>query len=83
MFNVFVLLAISTLTLPSRQETSANKPIAEVPFTLHQNAVIMPAVINGRDTVRLLLDTERPNEPAQCQVCRDVLVMESRVQRVQ
>ena len=31
--------------------------LAEVPFTLHQNAVILPAVINERDTVQLLLDT--------------------------
>lgn len=32
-------------------------PLAEVRFTLYQNAVIIPAVVNGRDTVRLLLDT--------------------------
>ena len=32
-------------------------PLAEVPFTLHQNAVILPALINERDTVQLLLDT--------------------------
>jgi hypothetical protein len=31
--------------------------LVEVPFTLHQNAIIVPAVVNGRDTVRLLLDT--------------------------
>ena len=36
---------------------SSNPPLAEVPFTLHQNAIILPAVINGRDTVHLLLDT--------------------------
>lgn len=34
-----------------------NRPLAEVSFTLHQNGIILPAVINGRDTVRLLLDT--------------------------
>jgi hypothetical protein len=39
---------------PSRTQT---RPLAEVPFTLHQSAIILPAVINGRDTVRLLLDT--------------------------
>ncbi len=33
------------------------KPLAEVPFTLHQNAVILEAKINGRDPIRLLLDT--------------------------
>jgi hypothetical protein len=38
----------------SRPQT---RPLAEVPFTLHQSAIILPAVINGRDTVRLLLDT--------------------------
>ena len=32
-------------------------PLAEVRFTLHQNAIIIPALVNGRDTVRLLLDT--------------------------
>lgn len=34
-----------------------SKPLAEVPFTLHQNGVILSALVNGRDTVRLLLDT--------------------------
>lgn len=33
------------------------KPLAEVPFTLHQNGVILEAQINGRDPIRLLLDT--------------------------
>jgi predicted aspartyl protease len=33
------------------------KPLGEVPFTLHQNAVILEAKINGRDPIRLLLDT--------------------------
>ena len=36
---------------------SPARPLAEVPFTLHQNAIIVPALINGRDTVQLLLDT--------------------------
>jgi len=36
---------------------SENRPIAEVPFTLFQNAIIVPAVINSQDTVKLLLDT--------------------------
>jgi len=39
------------------QSASPLPPIAEVRFTLHQNAIIVPALINGRDTVRLLLDT--------------------------
>ncbi len=33
------------------------KPLAEVPFTLYQNAVILEATINGRNQIRLLLDT--------------------------
>lgn len=33
------------------------RPLAEIRFTLYQNAVIIPAVVNGRDTVHLLLDT--------------------------
>lgn len=36
---------------------SPHTPLAEVRFTLHQNAIIIPALVNGRDTVRLLLDT--------------------------
>ena len=40
-----------------RSTATSNRPLAEVPFHLHQNAVIVPAVINERDTVRLLLDT--------------------------
>lgn len=36
---------------------TGSRPLAEVPFTLFQNAIIVPAVVNGRDTVRLLLDT--------------------------
>jgi hypothetical protein len=43
------------LVVGALQGTSAQ--LAEVPFTLHQNAVIVPAVINGRDTIQLLLDT--------------------------
>ena len=54
-FAVLILgLAPSTA---SPQDSPANKPLAEVGFTLHQNAVILPAVIDGGDSVRLLLDT--------------------------
>lgn len=31
--------------------------LAEVPFTLHRNAVIVKCVVGGRDTVQMLLDT--------------------------
>jgi len=36
---------------------SPPKPLAEVPFTLYQNGIIVPAVINDGATVHLLLDT--------------------------
>jgi hypothetical protein len=36
---------------PPRQP-SPNPPLAEVPFTLYQNAIILPALINGRDRVQ-------------------------------
>lgn len=57
-----ILVAIAVmLGIPSSQaatrERAGNRPLAEVPFTLHQNAVILPVVVNGRDTLRLLLDT--------------------------
>jgi len=45
------------LIAPAAAVAQAAPPLAEVPFTLHQNAVIVEAVVNGRDTVRLLLDT--------------------------
>lgn len=51
-------LALIVALLPQPLSAQAtNPPLAEVRFTLHQNAIIVPAVINGRDTVRLLLDT--------------------------
>ena len=36
---------------------AGNQPLAEVPFTLNQNGIILPAVVNGRDSLQLLLDT--------------------------
>ena len=44
-------------TTPTASTRPAAAPLAEVPFTLHQNAVIVPAVINGNQPVQLLLDT--------------------------
>jgi predicted aspartyl protease len=32
-------------------------PLVEVPFTLDRNGIIVPALLNGRDSLRLLLDT--------------------------
>ena len=53
---------LAVLVLPGVSATesaaqAAPRPLAEVPFILHQNAIILPAVVNRRDTVRLLLDT--------------------------
>jgi hypothetical protein len=50
-----LLLGVIPPSVPAAQTPSP--PFAEVPFTLYQNAVILPAVVNGRDTVQLLLDT--------------------------
>lgn len=36
---------------------SGERPLAEVPFTLHQNGIIVDATVNGHDHVKLLLDT--------------------------
>jgi hypothetical protein len=36
---------------------SGNRPLAEVPFTLFQNGIIVPATIDGHQEVKLLLDT--------------------------
>src|SRR5688572_23794256 len=35
----------------------AQAAVADVPFTLHQNAIIVEMVANDRDTLHLLLDT--------------------------
>ena len=42
---------------PLSPATQGSQLLAEVPFTLHQNAVIVKCVVGGRDTVRMLLDT--------------------------
>ncbi|HZM16648.1 MAG TPA: retropepsin-like aspartic protease [Candidatus Krumholzibacteria bacterium] len=51
--GLLLVAAATSRTAPEPQE----KPLAEVRFTLHRNAVILPAVVSGRDTVHLLLDT--------------------------
>lgn len=38
-------------------QSEAQAPIADVPFVLHQNAIIVKVVANDRDTLNLLLDT--------------------------
>lgn len=55
-----VLLGALLLT-PSTPESAGSQAraqlLGEVRFTLYQDAIILPAVLDGRDTVRLLLDT--------------------------
>lgn len=51
------LLSVSPALPGEAAAQTDSSPLAEVRFTLYQNAVILPAVVNGRDTVRLLLDT--------------------------
>src|SRR5688572_8505544 len=43
--------------LLSCRASAAQAPLADVPFVLHQNAIIVKVVANDRDTLRLLLDT--------------------------
>ena len=43
--------------LAASAAVEAQAPLADVPFVLHQNAIIMTMVANDRDTVTLLLDT--------------------------
>ena len=43
--------------LAASAAVEAQLPLADVPFVLHQNAIIMTMVANDRDTVTLLLDT--------------------------
>ena len=51
-------MAISVLWgLVASSAIEAQAPLADVPFVLHQNAIIMTMVANDRDTVALLLDT--------------------------
>src|SRR5262245_53563410 len=53
-----VLVVTTATTVPCMAAAkTAVRPLAEVPFMLFQNAIIVPAVVNQRDTVRLLLDT--------------------------
>lgn len=55
-----VSVAHSTKPSPgaeTSEDQAGPRPLAEVRFTLHQNAIILPAVVNGRDSVWLLLDT--------------------------
>lgn len=52
-----MLIAVAGRSAVPVEAQPGNRPIAEVPFTLYQNGIIVSAVVDGRDTVRLLLDT--------------------------
>ena len=54
---ILALLVVAAQPPRTTPEPTAERPLAEVRFTLHRNAVIVPAVIGRRDTVQLLLDT--------------------------
>jgi len=55
-----MLLALTSPVMAADEGATGkdeNRALAEVPFTLYQNAIIVPAVVNGDKSVRLLLDT--------------------------
>ena len=49
--------ALALFAPASTRRAEPQQPLAEVPFTLYQNGIILPVVLNGKDTLRLLLDT--------------------------
>ena len=51
---IFLLSTFGRDTAGSREP---EMPLAEVPFKLHRNAVILEATVNGSEPLRLLLDT--------------------------
>jgi predicted aspartyl protease len=57
MCRILPVVALATACTTQLQGQSRIDLLAEVPFVLHQGAVIVPALVNGRDTIRLLLDT--------------------------
>lgn len=52
-----LLVPMLILALDGGAQGKAPAPLAEVPFVLHQNAVIVEGTVNGSEPVRLLLDT--------------------------
>jgi hypothetical protein len=55
--SIFLTVRVALAASDSPAPPSPEKPLAEVPFELYQNAIIVPALIDGRETVHLLLDT--------------------------
>ena len=53
--TMYLALVLATTSRPPA--TQEGLLLAEVPFKLHQNAVIVKCVVGGRDTVQMLLDT--------------------------
>ncbi len=51
------LLLLVPILVAGAANGKSPAPLAEVPFVLHQNAVILKATVNGTESVRLLLDT--------------------------
>ena len=50
-------MALTLLASAWGDRAEGQQPLAEVPFTLYRNGIILPVVLNQKDTLRLLLDT--------------------------
>ena len=56
--NILTLLALTTLLAPSVE--AANKPLLEIPFEYRTGLIVVPATLNGSDSLRTILDTGMP-----------------------
>ena len=54
--NILIVVAAAT----ALGQKSANKPLHEIPFEYELDKVIVPVEVNGKKTVRLILDTGMP-----------------------
>lgn len=57
MLAKYLTMCLALVLLSPQGGGQARTLLAEVPFTLHRNAVIVKCVVGGRDTVQMLLDT--------------------------
>ena len=55
--SILVSFGVAFAASDAPRPPSRMKPLGEVSFELYQNGVIVPALVNGKDTVHLLLDT--------------------------
>jgi predicted aspartyl protease len=55
--SILVSFGVAFAASGAPRPPSPKKPLAEVSFELYQNGIILPALINGKDAVHLLLDT--------------------------